>query len=211
MIKERPKKNKASFLILPMLGPDQSYFDWSGLLVNCYIQDANYPEYNNHIVLLLNYPEYLNDNNLGKIVSMENKLYRDLDHLLVKRYEPDVHHSIFIYNVPREYQDDYDWFMYSRYSKMSPKYKNKVVDFHVGSPTKGIIGVLSRNDHMLRNVHKNLGCLAIECKCASNTYLRCKHFSDYPFDFNKAEVWGNIGEEEILNINIENHRRIKIE
>jgi hypothetical protein len=211
MIKIKSQKNKASFLILPMLGPDQSYFDWSGFLVNCYVQDSNYPEYNNHIVLLLKYPEYLNSNNLSKIIEMENKLHADLGHLLVKRYEPDTHHSVFIYNVPKEYQDDYDWFMYSRYSKMSKQYKEKVIKFHADTSLVGITGVLYRNQSMLMNVHKNLGCMAEKCKCNFMNYLKCNNFSPYTFDFNKAEVWGAIDDSEFLDIDIQDYKNIKVE
>jgi hypothetical protein len=210
MIKQHSKKNKASFLVLPMLGPDQDYFDWSGLFINCYVQDANYPEYNNHIVLLYKYPEVLSANNIQQILRMEEKLFRNLDSDMVFRYEPDTEHSVFIFEVPKKYQEDYDWFMYGKYSKMSPGYKNKILSFHTESSSKGIIGVLTRDKTMLKNLHKNLGCMKQQCKCNSSNYEDCKSFNSYEFDFSKAEVWDKVGEEEILTIDIKKHKRIKM-
>lgn len=210
MIKQHSKKNKSSFLILPMLGPDQSYFDWSGSFLNCYIQDENYPEYNNHIVLLYKYPEVLSPKNVAAVIKMEEKLFRELNAPMVHRYDPDTQHSVFIYEVPKEYQEDYDWFMYGKYSRMSAGYKNKILSFHTESSSKGIIGVLTRDKTMLKNIHKNLGCMKAECNCNSTNYLDCKYFSDYVFDFHKAEVWDRINEDEILSIKIEKPKRIKM-
>lgn len=210
MIKQPSRKNKSSFLILPMLGPDQSYFDWSGFFVNCYVQDANFPEFNNHIVLLYKYGKITEPNIIPKIIQIENRLFKDLEAPLVHRYEPDTEHSVFIYDVPKKYQNDYDWFMYSKYSKISPAYKNKVLDFHAGSNIKGILGVLSRDKTMLKNLHKNLGCMQKECKCNSQTYIHCNHFSDFELDFNTAEVWDKIGSDEVLHIDVKDFKRIKM-
>jgi hypothetical protein len=210
-MKQKSQKNKASFLLLPMLGPNQSYFDWSGLFVNCYIKDNNYPEYDNHIILLFQYPEIINTNDLNKIINIENVLYNDLSHLFVKRYEPDTKNSVHIYKVPEEYQNDYDWFRYSKYSKMSSKYKNKVLTFHQGYPMSGLLGILSRSQIMLQNVHKNLGCLNDKrCVCNYSNYLNCKHFNNYYFNFKEAEVWSAINKEEVLDIKIQEHKQIII-
>lgn len=207
---QKEQKNKASFLVLPMLGFNKDFFGWSNNLVNCYIKDLNYPEFDNHIVLMYEYPELLKERDIQNIVKQEANL-NEVNKHLVHRYEPSVNKSVFIYDVPKQYQSDYDWFRYGKYSKMSPKFKEQVLDFHQGSNIKGIIGVLSRNQVMLRNLHKNLGCMSEVCKCRHNTYLSCSKFQDYVFDFDKSEIWSIPGDEEILYTPIEPIKSTRVE
>ena len=202
---QKEQKNKSSFLVLPMLGYNKDFFGWSKNLVNCYIKDLNYPEFDNHIILKYNYPKMLNEKDIQDMITQEANL-NEVSEFLIHRYEPSVSSSVFIYQVPKQYQDDYDWFRYGKYSKLSPKFKEQILDFHQGSNIKGIIGVLSRNQVMLRNLHKNLGCMSEICKCKHNNYMSCKKFQDFVFDFNKLEIWSIPGEEEILYTSIEEPR-----
>lgn len=203
------KKNKASFLLLPMLGPDQVFFDWSYHLVNCYIMDLNYPEYNNHIALLYNYGEWFSPSNLKKILTIENNLHYNVNSKLVKRYEPTTDCSVFIFEVPIQYQEDYNLFLAGKYSKLSPGYKNKIIEFHGESQAKLITGILSRDKMLLSNLHKNLGCLKNTCTCTFNNYLLCNSFSNFELDFNTAEVWDKVSDKEILDIEKQEYIIIK--
>lgn len=203
------KKNKASFILLPMLGPNQEFFDWSYSFVNCYILDLNYPEYNNHIVLLYNYGEWFSPSNLSRILKVEERLFYDVKAKLVKRYEPNTTYSVFIYEVPTEYQSEYNTFISGKYSKLSPAFKNKILEFHHPLQSKGLVGVLSRDKTMLCNLHKNLGCMKEKCSCSHIQYMNCKHFRNYDFDFKNAEIWDKVGDNEVLNIEIKDFTRIK--
>jgi hypothetical protein len=207
---QKEQKNKCSFLILPMLGYNKDFFGWSKNLVNCFIKDLNYPEYDNHIILKYEYPKVLNEKDIQDMVTQEANL-NELSDFLVKRYEPSVNSSVFIYLVPKEHQSDYDWFRYGKYSKLSPKFKEQILSFHQGTNIKGIIGVLSRNQVMLKNLHKNLGCMSESCKCKHYNYTSCNKFKDYTFDFDKSEIWSIPGEEEILYTSIEEPGAFRIE
>lgn len=209
MVNPLKKKNKASFLLLPMLGPNQEFFDWSHTFVNCYIMDFNFPEYNNHIILLYDYGEWLSPSNLSRIIKVEERLYYDVKANLVKRYEPDTRHSVFIYEVPKDYASEYNLFIEGKYSKLSPQYKIKILEFHNKNQYKGLVGVLSRDKTMLSNLHKNLGCMNKSCSCNHLNYLNCSHFRPYDFDFSTAEVWDKVNTHEILDIEIQDYKRIQ--
>lgn len=195
MIKQKSSKNKSSFLILPMLGPDQKYFEWSTLLVNCYVQDNSHPKLLNHIFIEFDYSNAEYD--VGIISELENRIFNDLSELLEIKYQKGDS-MILGFNVPKEYQSDYDWFRYSKYSKLSPSYKNKVLQFHSDESVPGLIGIFQRSKTMLRNIHKNLGCMNERCRCNHHTYLSCPKFNDFDFDFSKSEVWGVIDDKEFL-------------
>jgi hypothetical protein len=195
MIKQKSSKNKASFLILPMLADAKEFFDWQDLLINCYVQDLNYPKFNNHIIVAFDYSNV--ENNVAKIQELEYRIYNNLAEELVYKYNLNETTTVFIFNVPKKHQEDYDMFIFSKYSKMSTEYKNKILKFH-DTNISGLTGVLNRSHLMLQNIHRNLGCLNSQCKCTFANYLQCSKYSYFEFNFKKAEVWGVIDEKEVL-------------
>ncbi len=126
--------NKSYKYVLPMLGNDISDFI---NLIGCFIGDLDYPEYNNHIFLLFKH--------------VENQSYMDFEKRLTKhpmyayQYKYKLDEYMYIFNVPREHQIDYDSFKRSKYSQLSETYKRQMIKFHhfqkygYGAPTIKIL------------------------------------------------------------------------
>lgn len=65
-----------------------------------------------------------------------DRAYINFESLLAKApefystYEPDKHHTVFIYNIPVEYKQEYNKFIESKYSEFSENYKKSLIKFH---------------------------------------------------------------------------------
>lgn len=200
---EETKKSKASWLLLPMMGNDCSYFDFERL-VDCYSSYREMREYNKHLFLLYSYGkiENLDTDELQKINDFEEKLQKDHNNnKFIDMIDVSTEHSLFIYELNEKYIKDFEIFKSSKYSKLSPEYKEQIIKFHTPENRRDLTAVLNRDQTMLRNIHKNLGCRKVNkgnCKCTSENYTECRYFDYFKFDFNKHEVWSLIGRNEEL-------------
>tara|TARA_R100001244_G_C5108076_1_gene120447 strand:+ start:35 stop:547 length:513 start_codon:yes stop_codon:yes gene_type:complete len=91
-------------------------------LINAFIGDENFPEYDNHIFLLYKFSGSKN------FLTYENSLEKN--DLFVKSYDPDKEHVMYIFKVPSFYKHDYSKYREGKYSKMSYDYKVVIFDFH---------------------------------------------------------------------------------
>ena len=100
---------KSYTYVLPMLSPyinirrDQ--------LVNAFIGDKDFPEYDNHIFLLYKFN--------GSKAFLQYEDYLEHSKLFVKTYDPDKNHVMYIFNVPSFYRNDYNLFRKGKYSEMA--------------------------------------------------------------------------------------------
>jgi hypothetical protein len=196
MIAEKSKKTKSSYLLLPLLGENRDYFDFTKGLVCTYIQCKNHPEYKTHLFLEYNLSTYSTE----YIENLEERICKELnDCPFEKIIDIDHDKTVYIYDLSKHIEI-YDFFLLGKYSKFNVKYKEQILNFHQGQ-AKGITSVLNRSQIMLKNIHKSLGCMANVCSCNNLTYLNCKNFNNFPFDFDNLECWGRIGSEEILIYN----------
>ena len=112
--------NKSFTYILPMLSTEIDIVKDG--LVNTFIGDEEYPQYDNHIFLLYKFSG-----------SKEFLQYEDFiknTHLFVHSYDPDDHHVMYVLDVPSFYQTDYDLFAKGKYSEMNRDYKIIIFAFH---------------------------------------------------------------------------------
>lgn len=105
--------------MLPILG--DSIQEFRGLTA-VFIGDRYRPEYDNHIFLLLRHSEDRD------FLQFEKKL--TLHPMYCTFYDPDKYHVMFVFEVPRESQKDYDTFKNSKFSQLSEPYKRKIIKFH---------------------------------------------------------------------------------
>jgi len=203
MIKQESKKNKTSFVILPMLGENRDYFDWKGAFINCFTK-ADISQADNHLYLKYDYSGLSSE----KINKLERQLCKDLNgSKFVDLHDPQPEETIFIYSLNKKYLTNYDLFLQGKYSKIEPWYKEEIIRFHSGTDVKGLVSVLNRDINMLHNLNRHLGCTAIGgCSCKSDSnreaYRVCNKFSDFGFDFKTAECWGALDEKEFLNTKV---------
>ena len=196
MIKQKSKKNKSSFLLLPLLGFDRNYFDFDKGLITTYIQCKNLPKLNSHLFLEYDLSNYSTE----EIESLEERICKTLnDCNFIETIDVDFNKTIYVYDLSY-HLETYDLFLFGKYSQMNVPYKEQILSFHQNQAT-GIVSILNRSQTMLRNIHKSLGCMADECSCKIINYQSCKNFSNFDFDFDKSECWGRIGAEEILIYN----------
>lgn len=104
-----PRKNKSCFFILPLLGyPSYWYYG----LINCYLRDKiNKPELGYKIFLnlssydkkVLNIPEF------NQFYQLEDSTY------------------MYVFDIPKYFQDDYDKFCLGQYSKISAEGKSLII------------------------------------------------------------------------------------
>lgn len=111
--------NKSLDYIAPMLGDRLSEFS---NLSGCFIGYKEYPEFDNNIFLLFRISE-------SKI--FKNFLERIKFHPMFKvRIAVFDNYEMYVFDVPKEHQNNYDNFKNSQYSKLDNKYKKHILLFH---------------------------------------------------------------------------------
>ena len=115
---------EASRFVLPMLyaedRKDSNFI--TSLFKNCYIGDVNHPELQNKIFLLYDY----------KMTTRFVKFERSLE--LLSYYNTDYdyadeHQVMYVFDVPKEHEHDYQLFLQGKYSEFSELLKNKILKF----------------------------------------------------------------------------------
>ena len=113
------KRTKSSTFIMPMLGGNRKLFFWNRLFINCFIKaDAE----DNCIALLY---RWSSDPLFIKFEKALSK-FRNFR----KSYDPSPDYVMFIFDIPKKYEKDYQNFMFGKYSKFSKLYKINILDFH---------------------------------------------------------------------------------
>jgi hypothetical protein len=112
--------NKSYTYVLPMLSTEIALVKQG--LVNTFIGDKDYPQYDNHIFLLYKFN--------GSKEFLEYEDFLSNTHLFVAKYDPDDSHVMFVLDVPAFYQTDYDMFKQGKYSEMNRDYKVIIFAFH---------------------------------------------------------------------------------
>ena len=101
------RKNKACFFILPLLGhPAYWYYG----LINCYLGDET------------NKPEFTFNKIFIQVKTYDNKLTGIKYFNQFYKLEDETY--MYVFNIPEQYEDDYERFYRGRYSEMSESAKN---------------------------------------------------------------------------------------
>ena len=111
---------KSYTYVLPMLHPYVNIR--KDRLVNAFIGDEDYPEYDNHIFLLYKF------SGSKAFLTYEGEL--EGHELFVKSYDPDKSHVMFVFKVPSFYKNDYGLYKKGKYSEMAYDYKVLIFEFH---------------------------------------------------------------------------------
>jgi len=116
--------SKSSYFILPVLGEDRAYFWWNSLFTNCYVdvEDIKYKLCGPHIYLLYRFSgqRFYQD--------FETKL-EDNPHY-VKTFDVDPYQVMYVFSIPEEYHENFNFFRKGKYSKLDNSYKERIIDFH---------------------------------------------------------------------------------
>lgn len=146
-IKEVSKSFK---FILPMIG--NSFYEF-GDVNSVYVGDIDKPLLNNHIFVLYKY------DGSKYFAAFEAKMR---EHYLFKEYyDPTKSHVMFVFNVPKEHQYEYNLFKEANpscFGNFSVQYKNHILKFFQDVFDLSLIKkILWRHESLYVELEKNLG------------------------------------------------------
>ena len=139
---------KSYTYVLPMLSP---YINIKrDQLVNAFIGDKDFPEYDNHIFLLYKFN--------GSKAFLQYEDYLEHSKLFVKTYDPDKNHVMYIFNVPSFYRNDYNLFRKGKYSEMAYDYKVIIFEFHkIYDSEHKVAKVLFKHQDLKEEIEDRIG------------------------------------------------------
>jgi hypothetical protein len=110
---------KSSLFLLPMLGGTRRLFMYNKLFVNAFIAAEQHEDC---IALLY---RFSGDTIFLKFEQALKKFnsFRDT-------FDPSPYFVMFIFNVPDSYRNEYDLYIDGKYSKFSPEFKSRIMEFH---------------------------------------------------------------------------------
>lgn len=118
-------------------------------LVNLYIGDALKPEYDSHILMLLNIKDFENEN--FKLFFEDVKLH----HLFLEYYNVDINYIMIVFKLTEKEQPIYNYFIRGRYSKF-PEYYKKIFQSGFEAPLTSAYNVTTRNPLLRHKLEQEL-------------------------------------------------------
>lgn len=153
-------KTKSTTYLLPMLGRNKSEFIGASFpqnqFVNCFFADKCFPELEGKILLL-----YRFSGNRDYVKFEENlQSYPTFSHM----YEPDKFHTMYVFDVPEKFTNEYKLFKEGKYSLFSREYKHHIKNFFGfpdpdptgGGHSNAIMQVLYREEARYQALEKEL-------------------------------------------------------
>tara|TARA_R110002012_G_scaffold316281_1_gene531045 strand:+ start:655 stop:1194 length:540 start_codon:yes stop_codon:yes gene_type:complete len=145
--------NKSYTYILPILSTQIDVVKAN--LINTFVGSDEYTGYNNHIFLLYKYT--------GNPRFIEYEDYLENTKIFVAKYDPDRHHVMFVFEVPKKYQDIYNKFLKGKYSEFSEDYKLLIFEFHkITDPNHKVAKVLYRHPDIREELEERLNTILPE-------------------------------------------------
>jgi hypothetical protein len=152
------KYNKSVYFILPMIG--KSYKQYPNL-INCYLGDnLNCPENNFQAI-------FINNKDFDKTLLIPN---------FEKYYQLPDETYMFMYNIPKQYSDDYNHFCNGKYSQFSDKYKKVLTDNKFSDSV--MYKILYRTKDRIKYIEDKIGMkLHPDAEVASSPYLELEIYN----------------------------------
>jgi hypothetical protein len=144
---EKKGINKSTVYLLPMLGLHESDFRGpfpNNLFQNCFIKDNTLdPDsaINKNKILL----RYRFSGKIG-FQKLDKKLTIHPDFFI--SYEIDKYHTMYVYNIPIRWEQDYQKFINWQPSKFSKDYKEHIIRFYGSTPMNKLYKVLHKSEEL---------------------------------------------------------------
>ena len=110
---------KSSLFLLPMLGGTRRLFMYDKLFVNAFIAAE---QHNDCIVLLYRFS--------GDTIFLKFEQALKQFNNFKDAFDPSPYFVVFVFTVPSTYRRDYDLYIDGKYSKFSPEFKSRIMEFH---------------------------------------------------------------------------------
>ena len=114
-----PNFNRTYTYIFPMLGQNKNQFK---NVKSCFIGDEEKPQFNKHIFLLHNFSGDIEYSRYEKFLIKHPQF--------IEQYSPDSETDMFVFSVPDMMIEDYEKILNSKYSRISQRYKQHIIQFH---------------------------------------------------------------------------------
>lgn len=144
-----PRERNKSYIFLPAMLEIDPVFMQLHLLLNVYLASDDLPDVKNSMFLHYEYQDLD-----GSFARLENNLkssplYRGM-------YDPDKYTTLFYFNIPDKWYEDYLMFLSSKYSQMSDAYKRKILRFYALGNNSQVYKVLYRDAQRRREIEEEL-------------------------------------------------------
>ena len=140
------KRTKASMFVLPLFRGNRNLYFWNRLFLNCFIKTKE----NKYCIALLY--RWSADPLFLKFEKAVSK-FRDFK----KVYDPTDNTIMFVFNIPKDLQKDFKYFIKGKYSKLSPQYKIDILRFHNQAVDSEIGQVLYKDPDRKYEMEEKLG------------------------------------------------------
>lgn len=144
-----PKERTKSYVFLPPMFDLDPIFMQVHLLLNAYMFNDDMQTDEDRIYLHYEYQDLE-----GSFARLENNLKKLPEYR--GAYDPDKYTTIFYFDVPAEWHDDFILFKESRYSCISQKLKNRILRFYGLGPQSQVYKVLYRDADKKQQLEEEL-------------------------------------------------------
>jgi hypothetical protein len=139
------KSTLASVFALPFLGGTRHLFMWDSLFVNAFIATEEEP---NCIALLYRFS--------GDPLFLKFEAALGAFRTFVRKFDPDPHHVVFVFDIPKNGKASFKHFKNGRYSQMDDIWKLKILEFH-GFDIDGRTGkILFQSESLRKEMEEEL-------------------------------------------------------
>jgi len=139
------RKTKSFTYIFPML---KDVVKYRPSVANVFIGDDSYPSLDGNIFVLYKFS--------ASIEFLAYEEYMKNHDLYVTAYDPDEKHLMMVFKVPPKHKEDFKLLTESKYSKVSEKYKQKILTFHAISKNHPVADVLYKPEKAFRALEEKL-------------------------------------------------------
>lgn len=136
--------NKSFSYILPLCG---SSFNDFKFCCGCFVGSNLFPEIKDKIHLLFN-TNYSLFNYQDEWLQ-EHNLFND-------KYQIDDNWVMYVFDLPKGYEENYYNFLNGKYFEMDDEYKRHIIKFHSSNNTEGLKAVLYKSEKLFVKLEKEL-------------------------------------------------------
>jgi hypothetical protein len=140
------RKTKTYTYMLPLLG--MSVSPYKGDIVNAFLGDEEFPEYQDHIFVLFRY------NGDRDFVKFEAQV--EDDPYFEASYDPEKKYVMKVFKMPPQHADEFATFKVSKYSQLSLETKTRIMAFHHLPQEHPIMDVLHKREAAFQRLEAEL-------------------------------------------------------
>lgn len=173
---EKEVSNKSSSYLLPMLGKKALDFR-SDFFPTCqfrslFIGDKTHDTFQENKLLLLYKFSARED-----FIKFEGFL-ENIDNYLGK-YEPDRHHTMYVYDIPNKWLKDFNRFKEWKPSEFSKEYKDKITEFYNLSTSHPLYQTIHKKEEKYLELEKVLNTkVPRDLEASSSPYWEIEYYSE---------------------------------